>query len=467
MDPARAELAATLFNIDPPLAWSNGRELLQALIHDCARASGGELAEAGNEQTSLVLPSWARKDLESHGLYRLVDLRFRVLWPRSDSPGLEVCAGNRFMRCAGSSGRHAIPTSPAEIHEHFPEAARWLRNASDLSLKTHIHAASVWFRAAQRAGWAPRRIPLNPITYPEPQVQSGRGMQSAQEPFKSIILAKAPIRSPRRIDLTLVGRSIGSSAVAAVESAFRRWWPSLPVAIRTANIAHRPTVEPPDLALLLIPDGEDIHHPSWIDWLRTNEATGKRFRISRESSLQDSSACTNLTLDLFMLAGGVPWTALVDKADRTVLGLDAGHNRDHHWSRWVCAQVDVDRNEVSCTTVRTELAEHIPDSSIDRLLPSGRSEWNATVFRDGRFHTESRQQIAPNGMAVSVVKHPERSSTATGTAPFSLPDSAMDSAIPMDACCSRPAAIGTFFRAGRCRSGSASMITTIPNEQLP
>ena len=408
-DPKKPDtvLAATLFELQPPQAWSNGRELLDALIHDCACASRGELETTGGARASLVLPSWARQYHPELGLYRLVDLRFRVLWPASDSPGIEVCAGNRFMLRSDRSGTCVIPISPAEIHDRYPEAAQWLRNASDLSLKTHLHAASVWFSTAQRAGWAPRRIPLDPIETTQPKVRSGRGIQTAEEPFKSIVLAKTPLRSPRRIDLVMIGRAIRAPHIQSIESALRRWWPSLPVSIRRAEIETDPRLEPTEVGLLVMPVDEDIQHPSWIDWLRINEAAGNLFRIVREQSLGSSNACTNLAFDLFMLAGGIPWTAAVEREDETVLGLDAGHNRDQRWSRWVCARVNVRDNATSCNIVRTELAEHIPATAIERLVPPDPAGRALTVFRDGRFHSEDKRTIAPEGMTVSVVKHPQ------------------------------------------------------------
>ncbi|MDZ7790376.1 MAG: hypothetical protein U5L08_07785 [Xanthomonadales bacterium] len=122
--------------------------------------------------------------------------------------------------------------------------------------------------------------------------------------------------------------------------------------------------------------------------------------------MHSRNACTNLTFDLFMLAGGIPWTTAVEQDDATVLGLDAGHNRGQRWSRWVCAQVNVGDDATSCSVVRTELAEHIPATAIERLVPSDPAARSLTVFRDGRFHSEDKRDIAPEGMTVSVVKHP-------------------------------------------------------------
>ena len=400
-------LAATVFSVKPPSGFANGRELLEAMIHDCAKASEEQLRIIPGHKPSLVLPSWAHKSQEPLGLQRFLDLRFRVLWPNSDLPGVEVCGGNCFTlhqdAKAGSSSR----ISPAEIHERFPSAAQWLRNVSDISLNAHLHAVSVWFRAAENAGWQPRRLPLEELELEEPSILSGRGRQRIQEPFKSIILAKAPVRSPQRIDLTMISRVRDARAMSAVEAAFRRWWPSLPVSIRHADIDQMPGIDPPGLSLLVIPNDEDIHRSPWIDWLLTSEAGGRRFRIVREPTLHSSEACTNLTLDLFMIAGGIPWTAAVDEQDGTVLGLDAGHNRDQRWSRWVCARLDVRDNATSCNIVKTELAEHIPGNAIARLLPDDRAARGLTVFRDGRFHSEDRREIAPEGMTVSVAKHPQ------------------------------------------------------------
>ncbi|NKI35128.1 hypothetical protein HFP89_08110 [Wenzhouxiangella sp. XN79A] len=304
------------------------------------------------------------------------------------------------------AGTGAEPISPAKIHARFPEAAQWLRSASDLSLTTHLHAASVWFRAARAAGWNPERIPLEPVDQPALAIRNGKGSSALEEPFKSIVIGRVPLRSPSRVDLTIVGRTMNGQASAAIEAAFRKWWPDLSISIRKTEILRDRLMEPPAIGVLMIPDNEDIYDSPWIDWLRASEAAGHRFRIVRESTLRSSSACTNLAFDLFMLAGGIPWTAAVSERDGAVLGLDAGHDRDRRRSRWVCSRVEIDENAISCSIVGTELAEHLPGSAIDRLLPEDRARRALTVFRDGRFHTESRQEISPNGMTVSVVKHP-------------------------------------------------------------
>lgn len=400
------ELAATVFAVKPPAGFSNGRELLDALVRDCAKASQGQLEIIDEQRPSLVLPSWAHKTLDPPGLHRFLDLRFRVLWPRSDAPGIEVCGGNCFTHVQRSNGSAPRRISLAEIHERFPAAAQWVRSVSDIPLTAHIHAVSTWFRAAEGAGWKPKRIALEEFERPDLGIQSGQGRQRIAEPFKSIILARTPIRKPKRIDLTLVGRKKNPRSSSAIETAFRKWWPSLPVSIRHLGIQQAPAIAPPGLSLLIIPDDEDIHDPPWIDWLRINEAAGNLFRIVREQSLHSSDACTNLTFDLFMLAGGIPWTAAVEREDEAVLGLDAGHNRDQRWSRWVCARVNVSDNATSCNIVKTELAEHIPGTAIERLVPHDPAARSMTVFRDGRFHSEDKRDIAPEGMTVSVVKHP-------------------------------------------------------------
>jgi len=406
MTTQNTELAATIFEVDPPVSFSNGRELLAAMLEDCAGASRGQLEIIGGQRPSLVLPSWAHKSLNPPGLHRFLAVRFRVLWPSSDSPGIEVCGGNCFTLDQGSQGIAPARISPAEIQKRFPTATRWLRNTSDISLTAHLHAVSTWFRAAERAGWKPKRLHLEELNLRDLCIQSGQGRQRLEEPFKSIILARNPVRSPPCIDLTIIGRNKDRHSARAVEAAFRTWWRSLPVSIRHADIDQRPFIDPPSLSLLVIPDGEDIHNPPWIDWLRISEAAGNLFKIVREQSLRSSDACTNLTFDLFMLAGGIPWTAAIDQEDEVVLGLDAGHNRDERWSRWVAARQNVGDNTISCKVVRTELAEHIPTTTIARLLSPHWASSGLTVFRDGRFHSENRHDISPEGMTVSVVKHP-------------------------------------------------------------
>lgn len=406
MTTQNTELAATIFAVEPPTGFSNGRELLDAMLRDCAKSSQGQLEIIDGQRPSLVLPSWAHKSLDPPGLHRFLDLRFRVLWPRSDSPGIEVCGGNCFTLNPDSRGTAPVRISPAEIHERYPAAAKWLRNASDISLTAHLHAVSTWFRAAESAGWKPKRLPLEELKPTDSCIESGQGRQRLEEPFRSIVLSKTPVRSPPCIDLTMIGRNKDLRAASAVKVAFRRWWPSLPVSIRYADIDQRPFIDPPGLSLLVIPEDENIHHSPWVDWLRVSEAAGNLFRIVREPSLRSSDACTNLTFDLFMLAGGIPWTAAVDQEDEVVLGLDAGHDRDQRWSRWVAARMEVGDNKTSCKLVRTQLAEHIPTTAIARLLPSDWAASGLTVFRDGRFHSENRRDISPEGMTVEVVKHP-------------------------------------------------------------
>jgi len=146
------ELRATVFTLSPPKGFSNGRELLDSLISDTANASQGTLRLVRFQRQSLVLPRWSHKVLDPPGLHRYLDLRFRVLWPHSDSPGLEVSGGNFFTLERGSSESDFMAISLGEIHERFPEAAKWVRNVSDISLTAHIHAVSTWFRAAESAG---------------------------------------------------------------------------------------------------------------------------------------------------------------------------------------------------------------------------------------------------------------------------------------------------------------------------
>ena len=400
-----SELKATVFAIDPPKDFSNGRELLDALITDSARASQGALLIMAGRRPGLALPSWGHKRYDAAGLNRYLDLKFRVLWPRSDAPALEVSGGNRFT-LEQTSGSDPETISPTEIHERFPEAAKWVRNVSDISLTAHMRAISTWFRAAASAGWKPRRMALAQIPAEDRFIISGQGRKKLEEPLKSIILARTPVSSPGRIDLFLVARTLDARATKSMETAFRKLWPSLPVSIRHAPIERQPTVEPPALALLVIPDDEDILNPPWIDWLRKSEEAGALFRIVRQPSLHSTDALGNLCFDLFMLAGGVPWTADTGEEDETVLGLDAGHNHDERWSRWICARLNVASNAVSSTIVQTELAEHIPQSAIQRLLTAGRNPEGFTVFRDGRFLSEDPGGFSPDGMIVSVAKYP-------------------------------------------------------------
>jgi len=401
------ELRATVFTLSPPKGFSNGRELLDSLISDTANASQGTLRLVRFQRQSLVLPRWSHKVLDPPGLHRYLDLRFRVLWPHSDSPGLEVILKEAPQATGNAAGQvDAFLEALSPWRERFPEAAKWVRNVSDISLTAHIHAVSTWFRAAESAGWNPRRMPLTEIFPKKRFIIWGQGRKLLEGPFKSIILARSPLRIPRRIDLNLVTRTQYARSIEAFEAAFRRFWPSLPVSIRHARIEHFPMIAPPALSLLAIPDDEDIVNSPWIDWLRKSEAAGSLFKIVRQQSLRSSQALSNMCFDLFMLAGGVPWAADIEEQDATVLGLDAGHNRDERWSRWVCARLKVGDNTISCCTTRTELAEHIPTAAAGRILPTGGDSEVLTVFRDGRFMSESPQDISPRGMTVSVVKHP-------------------------------------------------------------
>lgn len=400
------ELAATVFRVHPPMSVSNGRELLEALIHDCAQSSQDQLTIIGKHRKNLVLTTRGQKTFGSSGLHRFLDLRFTLLWPKSDSPGIEVCGGNCFAVNQDTQTSSLVPISPSEVYMQFPEASDWMGIVSDISLSAHIQAISAWFRAAKRAGWSPVRMDLDRIPHQECFIRSGRGTQPLEEPFKSIILTRKPVYSPRQINLRVISTTKDTRVTESLQGAFHRWWKSLSISVRYAGIDQQPLVDPPEVGLLVIPDDCDIQESPWIDWLRSSEAKGSLFKIMRHSTLRSSEALTNVTFDLFMLAGGIPWTAVIGEEETTVLGLDAGHNRDQRWSRWVCAQIDTAINSVTCNVVRTKLAEHIPVTAIERLLPKGRVAKELTIFRDGRFHGASRREISSNGMIVSVAKHP-------------------------------------------------------------
>lgn len=401
-----SELAATVFALNPPTNFTNGRELLESLVHDCARACPNELKVIAGDRLRLVLSFRDQACQDPCGLSRFLALRFTVLWPRSSSPAVEVCGANCFVWRHSTDASSAALISTGDIHDRFPEAAQWVQAVSNISLKAHVEAVSTWFHAADRAGWNPTRLSLEKIESPDCYIQSGRGKEKLVEPFRSISIARTPVRSPSRIDLRIVSKTTDLRVVESIKMAFRRWWPMLRVSICHADIRQQPLVERPELSLLAIPAEEDVHDSPWIDWLRANEAADHLFKIVRVSSLYSETALTNLTFDLFMLAGGVPWTAVVGSEDETFLGLDAGHNRDSRWSRWVCARIEPSSNSITCRVARTGLAEHIPAGALEQIMPGDTRVGRATVFRDGRFHSGDMRFASLAGLAVGVAKSP-------------------------------------------------------------
>ena len=120
----------------------------------------------------------------------------------------------------------------------------------DLSLSTYIHAASIWFIAAQRAGWPPRRIPLEPIEVPKLRARypSRLGAIRVDQAGKNMVAKPTTDRSGHdRMRMT-------PSFARFLEAAFQRWRPSLPVSIRSAEIDAKPHLSSSEIGLLVIAD---------------------------------------------------------------------------------------------------------------------------------------------------------------------------------------------------------------------
>jgi hypothetical protein len=141
---------------------------------------------------------------------------------------------------------------------------------------------------------------------------------------------------------------------------------------------------PSAVNLVLLDDRDDLDDRLDLrDVLRQAEADGYRFKLAKTGTLSKQYPMQNIVYDLFLIAGGRPWSATVDQP--AFCSMDAGHSHELHKSRWVKVESDQKQRICAVKAVLTPLAEHIPKGRISELWPS---QPRAIACRDGKLSQE-------------------------------------------------------------------------------
>jgi hypothetical protein len=251
-------------------------------------------------------------------------------------------------------------------------------------LTEHVRLIDRFIGDLQDAGWALAQAQLTPLTITAPHVRNGNGVHMLpSERFHTLV--RRPLGWPEvGRDLAIIARGAGRADQAAIqlaqglEAVFGRnaaWTPR----IRAASTLSAEAVH-----VVLLSDQEDLMDLHELRaMLRRAETAGCRFKLVKASTLRKPYPAQNVAYDLFLLAGGRPWTPA--EPQFAFCSLDAGHNAEQGRSRWVKFETDNLQVVTEIRAIETGLAEHIPADVLPQLWPG---DAKAVLCRDGRMSQE-------------------------------------------------------------------------------
>ncbi len=291
---------------------------------------------------------------------------------------LDVAVGNSFFYSNGT-------TPPARVHAAtLAGYERWTKSASSISLAEHTRLISRFVSDLLCAGWTVESDQCRSIHLPALEISTQRGVR----PFpieKLSLIERMPVRLPPEglhVHVVAGNKTTSDRAADQLADAFR-------------GLLRGPSVKPPRITsdirisntstnLILLDEQEDLNaNRMRRDELRTAEAAGVSFKLSRIRTIAEPYPAQTLAADLFHLAGGRLW--LPASCQTPFCSLDAGHDREAGRSRWV--KVESGReHEITSVLVRdTTLAEHLPAELLGRFWPC---DPKAILCRDGRLAQE-------------------------------------------------------------------------------
>lgn len=322
--------------------------------------------------------------------YRTIEASIRR---RPGMPTLiELCAGNLFSMASES------PPDPIHIVNE-PQYARWARHAGAISLSDHVRLIEQFVEDLMDAGWILQQASLTPFEVHSPLVLNGRGVQPLP-PSKFYQLARYPAKWPdREVGFCVVSQEPATVKWAAekLNNAFESVFGSATCSLSRVRTSRRLCASM--VNLLLLDDKWDLRRmPDLREELRAAEAAGIKFKLAKASSLQQTYPARNIAYDMFIIAGGRPWTP--DRIQPEFCSMDAGHDRERGLSRWVKVESDDTQIITQVQYIDTSLAEHIPREIIDSFWPKLP---NAIICRDGRLSQEKEsleERASQEGLSV-------------------------------------------------------------------
>jgi hypothetical protein len=321
---------------------------------------------------------------------------------------LELSGANLFTDTQGK-----VLDSEA-MEANMPNAA-WVRKAGCISLSEHLRLINDFLIAADEADWYLPPVELRSVELPPVQLCQDDVIIDYQNGHRMKPLLRHPAHYPPPWTLGLAADTLpAQTTLARLQRAFVDLFPDQRARPR-ATVAMQPSSSlesDADVMLILVPAHEDLTTTRWTTLLRRLEAAGRRFKIAKPETLRNCYACQNLLYDLFLLAGGVPWTVRTQRGrNDLMLALDAGHSSEREVSRWVKSLFRTADNSISLSIHESYggTAEHLEESALDTLLKQG-ADGVSTVHRDGRFLREKAaflKRIPPGvNHVLEVTKHP-------------------------------------------------------------
>lgn len=398
-------LGSTLFEYGESGFDGNNRRLWGEIAEDTANHYPNRYRFDQNQAMGLrFLESIALCPLES-SVSRVRILQANVIRHAQQSIYIELSLGNIFER----SGSGCLST--AEISARNPRIAKWIREVSQVSLREHVGAVRQFICDADELGWDLPMVDVEAIETSEIILVNNDGKHRYRDRVLRT-LARNPLYRGQGRPISLITRSgeHTSSAMRGLREKIALFNGKGKNALPAINTMPPMTLFSDDhVGVVLVPDHVDFGSDhEWRDYLATLEQGHRRFKIVKESTIQNRFASENIGFDLFLLDEGCPWAGQY-LAPGDIVAVDAGHHREQRVSLWVSTGYNTNNNQITMGFDIGKLHEDLPASVVEKL-PTLTQTQPVAFYRDGRFHKGEVDRITQQGMqkdsVFSVTKRP-------------------------------------------------------------
>jgi hypothetical protein len=291
---------------------------------------------------------------------------------------LDISVGNHFSVIG--SDFEAIETSA------FTAEAGWINSVSSITLLEHVELTNLFILHANKSGWkfTPANIEFQKL--PAAKMKNRANEFIFGEVSLRELLKKPYINIPDDVNFVVGCSDIEKARI--VSEYLRDSVAALMVrgSSRMPGVTYGSQLSPEDVNLWVLEDSCDLSfHPDIRARMSAAEKRNVKFKICKFSTARNNYALANITYDMLLIAGMVPYVPVSRGLD--ICSVDAGHCRERKMSRWVCAESNMVKGALKIKTFDTALAEHIPAELYSQLWP----ETKDTLFcRDGRFSKETQ-----------------------------------------------------------------------------
>ncbi len=424
------KLRATVFNISGENTAQSNKDIWKSIAERVCRESKGAFSTIPEKYFSIAVQDSCSKNANRPDLVHFKTVQANIIRVHGQMTLIELSAGNLFC----SKTKNGVPGCALEqnlLNTVHKKHSVWIRNKSSISLTEHIRIVTLFLNVSRKAGINLQETDLDVVRETSKGVflRNGTGVQAYQPGINKNLL-KNPLRIPPPWTLAVVypyGQR--NLSLKSLMSSFKYLLAGHSGLKRVVSIDRRSVLTCDESVLLFaLKDNEELRGSEAEYLLQRLESEGKRFKLSRCSSIDNRFAADNIAYDLFLLSGGIPWIAEIpEDSPHNFIAFDAGHNVEKSLSRWVSCLYQTKTNEVKIRHTVGKLAEHINSSVLDAIWPliSGPQDKTA-VLRDGRFLREARhffnKYTSESVYTAEVTKHPKavlfRGEMGAPTAPY-------------------------------------------------